>query len=145
MPRPATDTWRVFIAIEMPSEVRARLAEHSKSLRQMNPDVRASWARQENLHLTVKFLGEIPIARMEALSLAAEAATRGIDQFDLIVGSCGAFPGHGQPRVLWIGRRDQGTVRRDAQSTRHEGRCRGQVTQPRRRAIHLARPIEDDP
>jgi len=107
MPRPATDTWRVFIAIEMPSEVRARLAEHSKSLRQMNPDVRASWARQENLHLTVKFLGEIPIARMEALSLAAEAATREIDQFDLIVGSCGAFPGQGQPRVLWIGIEDQ--------------------------------------
>jgi len=107
MPNPATDTWRVFIAVELPPEVRARLAQHVDSLRKAIPDVRASWARQENLHLTLKFLGEVPIAKVEVLSVAAGAAARASDHFDLVVGGCGAFPPHGNPRVLWIGIEDQ--------------------------------------
>ena len=107
MPKPATDTWRVFIAIELPPEVRARLSEHVDSLRKASPDVRASWARQENLHLTLKFLGEVPIAKVGALSVAAGAAARANDHFDLVVGGCGAFPPRGNPRVLWIGIEDQ--------------------------------------
>ena len=107
MPKPATDTWRVFIAVELPPEVRARLAQHVDSLRKAIPDVRASWARQENLHLTLKFLGEVPIAKVEVLSVSAGAAARASDHFDLVVGGCGAFPPHGNPRVLWIGIEDQ--------------------------------------
>ena len=97
----------MFIAIELPSEVRARLAEHIQSLRKAMPDVRASWTREDSLHLTLKFLGEIPMAKVEALSLAAGTAARARNRFDLVVGDCGAFPTQGQPRVLWIGVEDQ--------------------------------------
>jgi len=55
------------------------------------------------LHLTLKFLGNTPVAKIEALSHAAHKAAVKFQPFDLIVGRCGAFPSTGQPRVLWIG------------------------------------------
>jgi len=98
-----TEHWRVFIAIELPSVVRKSLSDHIHGLRKALPDVQASWSREENLHLTLKFLGNTLVARMEALSQAAQRAAVRFQPFDLIVGRCGAFPPRGQPRVLWIG------------------------------------------
>ncbi len=98
-----TEHWRVFIAIELPSVVRKSLSDHIHGLRKALPDVHASWSREENLHLTLKFLGNTPVAKIEALSQAAQRAAVRFQAFDLIVGRCGAFPPRGQPRVLWIG------------------------------------------
>ena len=103
----ASETWRVFIAIELPHALRARIAEHTKELRDAAPDVRASWAREENLHLTLKFLGAIPIAKVEALSQATKTAANANNSFELKIGNAGAFPPRGQPRVLWIGVEDE--------------------------------------
>ena len=100
------ESWRVFIAIDLPSLLRQRIAHHINRLRDSNPDARASWGREENLHLTLKFRGEIPVTTAEALSNAAQAAARAIDQFDLVVGGCGAFPAQAAPRVLWLGIED---------------------------------------
>src|SRR5947207_1024767 len=97
--RERVEHWRVFIAIELPFDVRKRLSDHIHGLRKALPDVHASWSREENLHLTLKFLGNTLVARMEALSQAAQRAAVRFQPFDLIVGRCGAFP----PRVLWIG------------------------------------------
>src|SRR5258708_3362006 len=101
-----TDQWRVFIAIELQRKIRARLAEHIKSLRDAMPDVRASWIREDNLHLTLKFFGDVPVARIESLSTAVASASRTIQPFEILVGDCGAFPPRDQPRVLWIGIED---------------------------------------
>ena len=98
-----TKHWRVFIAIELPSVVRKSLSDHINRLREALPDVHASWSREEHLHLTLKFLGNTPVAKIEALSQAAHKAAVKFQPFDLIVGRCGAFPPRGQPRVLWIG------------------------------------------
>ena len=95
--------WRVFIAIELPSVVRKNLSDHINRLRKALPDVHASWSREENLHLTLKFLGDSPVAKIEALSQTAQRAAGRFQPFDMIVGCCGAFPPRGQPRVLWIG------------------------------------------
>ena len=98
-----TEYWRVFIAIELPRNVRARLAEHIKALRDSIPDARARWSREDNLHLTLKFLGDIPVTNVEQLSTAASLAAAKIEPFEIFVEDCGAFPLRGQPRVLWIG------------------------------------------
>ncbi len=95
--------WRVFIAIELPSVVRKSLSDHINRLRKALPDVHASFSREENLHLTLKFLGNTPVSKTEALSQAAQRAAGRFQPFDLMIGSCGAFPPRGQPRVLWIG------------------------------------------
>ena len=95
--------WRVFIAIELPSNVRRRIADHIDRLRPSMPEVRASWSREDNLHLTLKFLGDVPVASVEQLSAAASLATSKVEPFEIVVEGCGAFPPRGQPRVLWIG------------------------------------------
>ena len=67
------------------------------------PDVRASWTREPNLHLTLKFLGDVPIERIEAVSRALHRATAGAASFEIEIRGCGAFPTRGYPKVLWIG------------------------------------------
>jgi 2'-5' RNA ligase len=86
----------------VPATVREHIADHIAQLKNSVPDARASWARDENLHLTIKFLGDTPIARAEALSQAAARAVATIQAFELIVEGCGSFPLHGPARVLWI-------------------------------------------
>src|SRR2546421_9354722 len=98
-----SSSYRTFIAIEIPAEIRRRIKEHIDQLRAAFPDVRASWTREDNLHLTLKFLGEVPVARIPALSDAVTEAAHEINPFDLIVSGCGTFPPRGRPKVLWIG------------------------------------------
>ncbi|HWN10126.1 MAG TPA: RNA 2',3'-cyclic phosphodiesterase [Pyrinomonadaceae bacterium] len=107
MPSEASkETWRVFCAIELPEQVRELLAQHIVSLRRAVPDARASWSRTENIHLTLKFLGELQITQVKTFSDAVIRATTGFSPFTLGVGEPGAFPTHGSPRVLWIGVND---------------------------------------
>ena len=95
--------YRIFIAIELHAEVRARIAKHIDELRHKFPDVRASWTREENLQFTLKFLGSVPVNRIAQVSRTIEDATCSFSPFQFVVGGCGAFPPHGHPKVLWIG------------------------------------------
>jgi 2'-5' RNA ligase len=104
--RTADESWRLFIALELPANVRRSVKDHIDRLRQEVSDARASWTREENLHLTLKFVGATPVTMVEALSAAAQRAASAVSPFELSVGGCGAFPTHGQPRVLWIGIND---------------------------------------
>ena len=98
--------WRVFIAIDLPRHICKRIADHIDGLRSALPDVRASWSREDSLHLTLKFLGDIPVTNVEPLSAAASIAASKVEPFEIAVEGCGAFPSEGKPRVLWIGIED---------------------------------------
>lgn len=98
--------WRVFSAIELPQRTRALVLQHSARLKKQFPNARASWARDANLHLTLKFLGEIPQPSVAEFSEAASRAVAGLQSFSIRLEQTGAFPVHGQPRVLWIGVND---------------------------------------
>lgn len=102
----SSNKWRIFVAIELPTPVRRKLIEHIDRLRSTMPEVRASWGREENLHLTLKFVGDTLVTRVEALAQAAQRAASKVEPFEIIVEGCGAFPPHGQPRVLWVGTED---------------------------------------
>jgi RNA 2',3'-cyclic 3'-phosphodiesterase len=97
------EVWRVFVAIELPASVRRKLLDHIDRLRDSTPEARASWARPENLHLTLKFLGDVPVTNIERLSIAASVVASTVEPFEFLVEGCDAFPTKGQPRVLWIG------------------------------------------
>ena len=99
-------SWRVFCAVELPGTLKARADEYQRFLREAQAGVRASWERPENLHLTLKFLGEIELPRVETLTRAAERAAEGLRPFDLSVAGTGTFPPRGVPRVLWLGVED---------------------------------------
>lgn len=107
------DHWRLFIAIEVPAQLREALAAYIKELRAGVASVHASWSREDNLHLTLKFLGDTPVPKIETLSQAIHQAASEFQPFELNVSGCGAFPANGQPRVLWVGISDQsGTLAR---------------------------------
>lgn len=107
------DTCRTFIAIELPEDLRARIVQHIARLRGQLPAVRASWSREENLHLTLKFLGNVPVANVPKVSDAVERATKAISAFELTLAGCGTFPPHGPPSVLWIGAGSEDSSLRD--------------------------------
>lgn len=97
---------RVFCAVELPEDVRAEAGRHVARLRGEFPRLRVGWERQEKLHLTLKFLGEIETTRVESLARAAERAASGVPAFELSIEGAGFFPPRGLPRVLWLGVRD---------------------------------------
>ena len=98
-----TKSWRLFIAIELPADVRQKITQHIDLLRNELPDVRASWIRENNLHLTLKFFGDVPVERVEAASAALKGAANKIQSFEIQIDGCGAFPPQGRPNVLWMG------------------------------------------
>lgn len=100
---------RIFCAVELPEDVRARAAAHIARLREAAArlPLKISWEREEKLHLTLKFLGEIEPARVEALQRAANRAAGSVWKFKARLQGTGAFPAHGNPRVLWLGLEDE--------------------------------------
>jgi RNA 2',3'-cyclic 3'-phosphodiesterase len=98
--------WRVFCAVELPDHVRARLQEHIAHLRKAVPDAAASWSRVENIHLTLKFFGNVALDRIPKISAAATRTTEQFSKFQIGVGNTGVFPRASRAQVLWIGVND---------------------------------------
>jgi RNA 2',3'-cyclic 3'-phosphodiesterase len=103
---PGPEAWRVFCAIYVPLELREKALAHSMRLRKAVPEAHASWSKPDNIHLTLKFLGDISESRVQSLSKAAANASTALDPFSIGVQGSGVFPTRGQPRVLWIGMED---------------------------------------
>ena len=95
--------WRVFCAVELPDDVRAQLQEHIARLRKEFPDAAASWSRVENIHLTLKFFGNVAVDRIPQILTAATRVTEQFSQFEIEVGKTGVFPRPSRAQVLWIG------------------------------------------
>jgi 2'-5' RNA ligase len=93
---------RAFFCIELEDEIKEQLDGITQSLKRRN-EARVSWVKRENLHVTIKFLGEIAPERVEELRLAAEVASEGIGPFELELDLLGAFPHPERPRVIWAG------------------------------------------
>jgi RNA 2',3'-cyclic 3'-phosphodiesterase len=98
-----TTSWRMFCAVELPAEVRAQMQHHIERLRREVPDAAASWSRVENIHLTLKFFGNVPVERIDTISNAICQAVKGFQPFEISVGNTGVFPKASRPQVLWVG------------------------------------------
>jgi 2'-5' RNA ligase len=83
--------------------VRARLEKHVAQVRKEVPDAAASWSRVENIHLTLKFFGNVEVKRIEKISEAAERVVKQFSTVQISVGGTGVFPRPSRPQVLWIG------------------------------------------
>lgn len=92
---------RTFIAIEVPSEIKSALATLHNELRRAGADV--SWTKPENIHLTLKFLGEVDERRIGEVGNVCVDSAREFQPFTLSLGATGVFPNSRQPRVLWAG------------------------------------------
>jgi 2'-5' RNA ligase len=97
-----TTSWRIFCAVELPDELRAQLRDHISQLRQQIPEVAASWSRVENVHLTLKFFGNVAADKISAISAAAARAVKEFAPFEIGVGGTRVFPKQSRAQVLWI-------------------------------------------
>jgi RNA 2',3'-cyclic 3'-phosphodiesterase len=97
---------RLFIAIEIEEGVAKQVVQLGEELRRRVElrarAARVTWVPRERLHLTVRFIGEVDETRAEDIR-AVLAPALGTPAFDLTLEGAGAFPAHGQPRVLWTG------------------------------------------
>jgi RNA 2',3'-cyclic 3'-phosphodiesterase len=91
---------RLFVALEIPPTVRENLAELLRTLRAVSPQTR--WVRPENLHITLKFIGEVPETKLAAIR-AALARVRADQSVTLDFHGLGFFPNEKHPRVFWAG------------------------------------------
>jgi len=94
-------TLRTFIAIELADEVKKGLSRAIERLAALDDTVK--WVAAGNLHLTVKFLGDVPENLVPELLEALRDITRNVGPFELKVAGLGAFPSVARPRVVWAG------------------------------------------
>lgn len=90
---------RLFIAVDLPNEVREELANVQHALRPLADSAR--WVAPESIHITLKFLGEVPEKRLDDVT----GALAGLSwkPFTVTVRGVGFFPGNRSPRVFWAG------------------------------------------
>jgi RNA 2',3'-cyclic 3'-phosphodiesterase len=90
---------RLFVALDIPPDVRARISAFAERVRPLSPGAR--WARVEGLHVTLKFIGEVPDARVSEITRALSVIKA--EPFPVKFDSLGFFPSPKSPRVFWIG------------------------------------------
>lgn len=91
---------RLFVALDIPEDVRASLRAFAQPLRAKWPRIR--WTRPEGQHVTLKFLGEVGEERLE-LIVSMLAPLRSPEPVTMNFRGIGFFPQPGRPRVLWAG------------------------------------------
>ena len=94
---------RAFIAVELPQVTRDALAEAQARLSQHAPRGSVRWVKPDNIHLTLKFLGQVPTAQIDTIALALKRAVSGLRVFPFEVMNAGCFPDAQRPRVIWVG------------------------------------------
>src|SRR3989304_8243289 len=95
---------RSFVAILLSEEVREAVASLIESLRPLGRSV--AWVKSENLHLTLKFLGNQSQEQLSRTKDGLVEATAGVASFELSLVGLGGFPDLRRPRVLWVGASD---------------------------------------
>ncbi len=99
--RKTLKTMRTFIAIELSEEIKNELAQIQARLRYAGADVK--WVEQQNIHLTMKFLGEVKEDRIEEVVSALNEVAKESKPFEAIIKDLGVFPKLEFPRVVWVG------------------------------------------
>lgn len=95
---------RSFISIEIPRPIREQMVLVPESLKSIRGKL--SWSNTNNLHITLKFLGDCTRRRLESISKGLAEIAASHTRFDLSFDGVGVFPGHSAPRIVWLGIRD---------------------------------------
>lgn len=92
---------RLFLAINLPAEVRREVHAATAALRECAPDV--AWAAEDRLHLTLKFLGEQEASRLPEIEAAVARVAGQHRELLMSLGGISAFPNFRRARVVWMG------------------------------------------
>lgn len=94
---------RLFIAVPIPAEVKERIRDIQQQLQAMLPRSTVGWTRPEQIHLTLRFFGSVPIDQLDPLKTALREACVNIRPMELTAGGLGVFPDKRKPRIIWVG------------------------------------------
>jgi len=101
MKKTSKETIRTFIAVELPQEIQDGLQKLQSDLRISMPDVR--WTKHSNIHLTLKFLGDVQVSRIDSISRILGDVADQFSPFTMGLAGIGAFPNSRKPRIVWAG------------------------------------------
>ena len=116
------DAIRAFIAIELPTSILDQIDQIETRLKPLMPTDCIRWVKPDSIHLTLKFLGQVPSDQIPLILSSLRTAAAAHHVFTLEVAEAGCFPNLHRPRVVWIG------VKEDA---------------PGNRLAHLQRAVEN--
>jgi len=94
---------RAFLAITLSAEIQNHLDTVITGLRQRMGHVPVRWVQAKNIHLTIKFLGDVSVASQAMLTSSLQSEATRHTPFEISVGSLGVFPNPRKARVLWVG------------------------------------------
>lgn len=97
----SSDSIRTFICLEVPDSIKVRIADLQQTLRR--PDAKISWVKPSNVHLTLRFLGDVATLRIPSVGAAVERAAGRSRPLEIEVGTTGCYPSAARPRVFWVG------------------------------------------
>lgn len=92
---------RLFFAVSLPPQTQERALKLVLSFN--IPENQVRWVRRENLHITLKFLGDVETEKIPAICDAARLVTGRFSPIAMKLAGLGVFPNHERPRVVWIG------------------------------------------
>jgi RNA 2',3'-cyclic 3'-phosphodiesterase len=102
MIQPKSGDIRAFVAIELSQDILAALNRIQDTLKSADRNI-AKWVDPRGIHLTLKFLGNIPVNQTESILFAVKKAASGVSPFSLAIAHPGAFPDLKRVRVVWVG------------------------------------------
>lgn len=136
-------TWRCFVALPVPTETALRIERNLAPLRDAWPDAR--WSPAADLHLTLAFLGAVPVEDLPRLEAALAGVAATTTPFTIGLRGAGAFGGQGRPRVAWLGIGDGARAVKElaaripvALGAQREEKARPHLTMARRAPVELA-------
>lgn len=94
---------RTFIAVDFPTEMLEKIGEISAFFKQKTPGNALKWVETGNLHLTLKFIGEINENKLDQVKQALSHSLKGQVAFEVQVSGLGMYPSKIAPRVIWLG------------------------------------------
>src|SRR4026209_1319227 len=127
---------RAFIAVDLPLEIRQNIQHATSNLRRDTGSL-IRWVEAENMHLTLKFLGDIPSANVEVVTQMIHAQADSFDCFDIHLTGIGSFPSPKWPRVIYIGIHAPAALEAFQRQIKSAARRLGYTAEERASAPHL--------
>jgi 2'-5' RNA ligase len=94
---------RSFIAVDIPEDILNQVNQAADALKKRLDKSPVRWVPIHNIHLTIKFLGDVSTANIEIVERILQSEASQYQSFEISVGGLGAFPSKHRPRVIWIG------------------------------------------
>lgn len=102
---PDVESKRLFVAVQLPPPIEDILSTCQKKLQKSGSD--AKWVEPQNIHLTLKFLGSVPIDIIESLAKTLDKLFGQFKKFEVTLSVLGCFPSQHSVRVVWAGLEDK--------------------------------------